>query len=148
MTAKSVQKFVSELCTLPGSNVTEFEPDPGKRTMGQVVRDSLGKAIQRYCKTEEIAAKVVERLMQGKFRPTVAQITEAAEEISKVELRLPDGCDICAGQGWVSIEKVVTDPSGIQYVAAGAKRCDCAKGQWYRMKDRENAAKRAAGLPV
>ncbi len=155
MNAKTIQKLVSELCTLPGSNVADFEPDPAKRTMGQVVRDSLGKALQRCCKTDEIAVKVVERLMQGQFRPTVAQITQTASEISHIDLELPEGCEICNGEPWVTVEKVVWEfpqaregNRGVQYRAAGSERCRCTKGQWFRMKDRENDAKRAAGQPV
>ncbi len=142
MTTKTIQKFVSELCTMPGSNAAEYEPDPGKRTMGQVVRDSIGRAIQQHCKTESIAEKVVERLIQGKFRPSVGEIARAAAEISNAETILPHGCEICMGQPWITVQKTVIDHyTGQPQVREGAQRCDCAKGQWFRMKDRENKAK-------
>lgn len=135
-----VKKLVDQLCTLPGPNADMFDSETDAKN---AVRGVLGRAIERNCENDTKAQRVVENLMEGRFRPTAAEIRDMAAAIPAVE-KSPDGCEICGGQPWVSVTKRAVDPSGVEYTTFGAKRCDCAKGQWFRQKDRENEAKRKA----
>ena len=109
----------------------------------------LREVLHKRTSNLEQAAQVIDRVMaEMDTCPSPRELTELAAEIVRSAEAAPIGCDICAGQPWISVEKVVTDPAGIRYVTAGSKRCNCAKGQWFQMKDRENKAKRDQGLPI
>ncbi len=148
-----LKSLVNRLCTLPGQKGQgEMYDSPGDAKIA--IRTELGQAIERACGSDEHADRVVEQLMRGTFRPVAGEIASAALATAEVEVT-PAGCELCGGRPWVSVEKLVWEfpkaaegRRGLQYMGAGAERCECAKGQWFRQKDRENKSKREMGLPV
>ncbi len=151
VTKGHARKLVDRLCTLPGNQNEMFDSAVDAKT---AVRGELLRALERNASSDRQATQIVDLLMEGKFRPVPSEIRDAAEKVPGKE-PLPDGCDICGGEPWVMVERLVYEfpqahPTlrGKQYMASGAARCTCAKGQYFRIKDRENTAKRAAGLPV
>lgn len=141
---ETVKKLVDRLCTLPSSNVVMFDSDAQAKI---AIRAEMGRSIERYCGSDEHATRVVENLMVGRFRPTPGEIRDASLATPANEPQ-PEYCSICEGQPWITVQKRAKDPSGVVYMADGAERCRCARGQWLRGKDQENKAKREAGLPV
>ncbi len=114
----------------------------GIKELREALKHSAGNSMER-------ARKVIDALMADRDTcPSPHEIRAAGEMVRQQEDRAPDGCEICRGQAWVSIQVTRPDINGIMMTFDGAKRCDCTKGQWFRQKDRENDAKRAAGLPV
>ncbi len=148
-----VKSLVNRLCSLPGQKGQSdmFDsPDEAKK----VIRNELGRALEKYAGSDEHGDRIVEVLMQRTFRPVASDIAAAALDMP-VLAPTPTGCEICDGQPWITVQKLVyeyphmhPDRRGKQYMADGSERCQCTKGQWFRMKDRENKAKREAGLPV
>ena len=109
----------------------------------------LRATLRGLAPTVALARQIIDAIMRDRDTcPTPHELTIIGGTIRRAAEQLPEGCDICAGQPWVSIEKVERDINEIEYVWSGARRCTCAKGRWFQMKDRENNALRAAGLPV
>lgn len=71
------------------------------------------------------ARAILDRLMEGDICPTPNEIRRAANAIAEKE-SLPSGCGLCAGSAWV----YPSDPN------LGVHRCTCARGQWFREKDK------------
>ncbi len=148
-----LKSLVNRLCSLPGQKgQSDLYETPGEAK--QAIRNELGRALERHAVSDQHGDRIVEALMRGTFRPVPAEIAAMASEIPSQQV-LPEGCDICAGQPWVSVERIQWEfpkaegaMRGKQYIASGSKRCECAKGRWFQQKDCENEAKRAAGLPV
>jgi hypothetical protein len=139
MNSKTIQRLVNELCTLPGSDVLAYEPNPSHEfAMAKALRDSLGRALEKFCIDEKTAIAVKERLMLASFRPTPGDIARTAQEFrqdAENAEKGPPGCGACGNMNWVCGDH-------------GAERCKCARGRWLLARDRENAAKRDAGLPL
>ncbi len=116
----------------------------------------LRETLRKHTATLDRAVRVMDRVIDKYDRcPTPKELTEVAREVAQEVEAVPQGCELCGGRPWISVEKLVWefpnaegDRRGKQYMGSGAERCQCAKGQWFRQKDRENDAKRAAGLPV
>lgn len=112
--------------------------------------------ILRGAGTTERATRIMDRVLATlDFCPTPKELRVLSEQIQREEQQAPTGCMMCGGEQWVMVAKLVWEwpknppgRQGKQYQAEGSERCTCAKGQWLRDKDRENAAKRAAGQPV
>ncbi len=128
-TKKHVKKLVTRLCQLPGQDNRMFDED-----MPQVIRDDLGAILERLAKSDEHATAIVDRLLvNAKFRPTPADVTEAWRGMEQSREVLPSGCAECVGADYVIVE-----------VKGGtaAKRCSCARGRRLSEIDaarRENA---------
>lgn len=100
--------------------------------------------------TTERARKIIDRVMQSNDAcPTPHELKAVAAEVRRQEDLAPTGCPICNGEPWVTVEREVIDAlSKLPMKRLGSARCTCSKGQWFRMKDRENQIKREQGLPV
>ena len=116
----------------------------------------LRDTLRKHSQTLDRAVRVIDLVMAERDTcPTPKELAAIANEMNRQAESVPGGCEICEGQPWVTVEKLVWEfpkgkegNRGIQYMAAGSERCHCTKGQWFRAKDKENAAKRAAGQPV
>ncbi len=116
----------------------------------------LRETLRKHTSTLDRAVSVMDRVIDKYDRcPTPKELTEVAREVAQEVEAVPQGCELCGGRPWVSVEKMQFEfPNahgvvcGKVYAASGAERCMCSKGQWFRQKDRENEAKRANGLPV
>ena len=69
-------------------------------------------------------------LKRSPKRPTPFDLHAIADE-TRPEEKLPEGCGACHGDVWI-------------VTAAGAARCDCARGRYLREKDAENARRAAS----
>lgn len=116
----------------------------------------LRETLRRHTSTLDRATSVVDKLLDDLDRcPTPKELVAASAEVARQVEAVPHGCEICEGQPWVTVQKLVWEypqaqgeRRGKQYMADGSERCHCSKGQWFREKDRENKKKREAGLPV
>ncbi len=109
----------------------------------------LREALRRGVGTMDRAERVIDRVVgERETCPTPRELTVICEEVIRASEAAPSGCEICNGHPWVSVSRRVIGPDRVPYMADGAKRCDCSKGQWFQSKDRENKQKRDAGLPV
>lgn len=152
-TKGQIKKQVDRLCQLASQDPTLFGDD-----QVATIRAELGRALERYSSSDDEAMRAVDWLIFKRpsdtriFRPAAGEIPEAIREVREIadrESKSPDGCPECEGQPWVTIEKIVIDyHTGQPMPRSGSRRCFCSRGQWFRAKDKENAAKRAMGQPV
>ncbi len=109
----------------------------------------LREALKKHSGTLDRATQVIDKIMgERETCPSPKELVFICGEVIRAAEAVPGGCEICGGGLWITIQRRVKDPSGVEYMADGAARCECSKGQWLRQKDQENAAKRKAGLAV
>lgn len=109
----------------------------------------LREALRRNTATLDRATQVIDKVLNERETcPSPKELVFLAGELMRQVESAPEGCEMCGGHPWITIQKRVKDPSGVEYIAEGSKRCDCSKGHWFQQKDRENAAKRKEGLTV
>lgn len=136
--ATTHEKQVRRLCSL------RFSDKLGEDGIREL-RDQLRGIAPKL----DFATKVIDRAIQEDQIPTPVDLARIASVLRKeAEAPSPQGCELCEGLPWITVQQKVRDPSGKIYMADGSERCQCPKGQWFRQKDRENEAKRKAGLPV
>lgn len=110
----------------------------------------LKETLRSSAQTPSRAERVIDKVMAERDTcPTPKELRQLAGEVLRAEDAAPTGCEICNGEPWVTVSKQIRDAiTGELETRLGSKRCHCAKGQWFRMKDAENKAKRDAGQPV
>jgi len=124
-----VKKLVDRLVTLPSGQGGMFETVEDER---KAVRTELGKALERYARSDADATTIVDRLMEGKFRPTPGEMKAVADALpaQRQAARLPEPCETCQRSDFVEVER-----NGVS--AAG--RCACARGQRLAAADKLRA---------
>jgi hypothetical protein len=104
--ANWLTKLVDRLCALPAQDVTNFVGP-------QVIRDEIGRAIDRFCENEDHATRTVDALVfrsgsETVWRPTPVEIRDAAQatpvEVSKM-LPASANCPDCNGTGAEILEE-------------------------------------------
>lgn len=114
-----IKKLVTRLVQLPAQDTSMLD------VQSSDIRESLGKALERWAKSDEHAARMTDWLVfdrppdQRKWRPTPGEIRDASEA---VPAQPPTGetCVICDGTGGLTRGLVTwqeTGPGGI------ARRC-------------------------
>lgn len=132
-TKRHVKKLVTRLCQLPGQDNRMFDDD-----MPQVIRDDLGRVLERLAKSDEHATEIVDRLLlNAKFRPTPADISETCRLLSQSKEVLPAGCAECVGADYVIVEVEGN---------TAAKRCRCDRGR--RLLEIDKARKEKAAREI
>ncbi len=86
---------------------------------------------------------------QSQYCPTDHDLMTVAAEIRaerKAEStpKAPLGCEVCRGSGWKSFQRPVSIASVAPYTADYADFCDCSRGQWMRMMERQRKEESAA----
>lgn len=68
----------------------------------------------------------------SQFVPTPADIVEMAGRVGDPSApEIPAGCERCGGELWVAVTRGET---------SGVERCNCARGQYLRSRDKERTA--------
>lgn len=100
-TKAEIKKLVTRLVQLPAQDSTMFGVAP------EDIRESLGKALERYAASDDHATRMVDWLIfdrdpdQRKFRPTPGEIKDASESVSRVKIQQGEGiCQSCEGRGF------------------------------------------------
>jgi hypothetical protein len=129
----ATEQHVKEQCKrLSSAPLIEPKTPEGKRE----IKDTL----LRNCQSDEHVTEVITRFLEGDEDPGYMPIA-ALVRIAKKTRRLdepPPGCDRCAlspdefsGEMRWSAHVIQDRGDGISY----AKRCDCERGRWLRIRD-------------
>jgi hypothetical protein len=110
-----ISELVDRICTLPAQDLTNL-------VEADIIRKELGKALKKHAQSEDHASRIIDYLMESRWRPTPVQIHEAAEQVPvdrPAQLTAPKAnCVMCGGSGWKIVER-----GGL----TGATECACRR---------------------
>lgn len=122
---KTITLLVDRLMRLPGRDAETMGVKP------KDIRDDLGRAIDRYARTDDHATRAIEALLgERRFRPTEADIRDfcmgAPVSLQETYADKPR-CPLCNGNRFVTTWRLVTY-YGNSMKIKHFKKLDCPRG--------------------